>query len=102
MALRKFRKVKYRVTGAFADKAEGEITTAYVLLEDSCGGAALLYHPKGDIRGFCASIEMAHEGRYGIYESCDSSYDAYINIESQADINAIVRNASKLKYKETK
>lgn len=98
MACKQFRKIKYEVTGAFGDSPPGEIREAFVILEDSCGGSALIFHPKVGPY-FCASIEMAHE-RDGVYVSSNGD-DAFgfVNIEGPTDLVALAKNVKLLKYK---
>ena len=95
------RKVKYKVTGMFGDSYDGDITTAYVLSEDSSREDALLYHPRIS-RDLCASIEMAHlDGEYYV-SSGKIDMLGYINIESQKQLNELVRNIQGISYRKTK
>jgi hypothetical protein len=104
MAKRVKRTVKYAVTGAFGASPEGEIREAIRLLGDS-DGDVLLYHPRclgADGRIECASIEMAQDRGDGVFvSSSENDYCGWINISSQPDLDALVRNLSSLKYKES-
>jgi len=102
MAKKRFRKVKYKVTGAFGDSPVGEIREAFVIIEDSSGSSALIFHPKNG-KYLCASIEMADQQVNGTYISSnqkDSDSFGYVNIEGQADLDALVRNVRRLKYRD--
>ena len=98
MACKQFRKIKYEVTGAFGDSPSGEIREAFVILEDSCGGSALIFHPK--VGYFCASMEMAHDRGDGVYvASNESDAFGFVNIEGPTDLVALAKNVKRLKYR---
>lgn len=100
MACKKFRKIEYEVTGAFGDSPPGEIREAFVILEDSCGGSALIFHPKVGPY-FCGSIEMAHDRGDGVYVSSNGESDTFgfVNIEGPTDLAALAKNVKLLKYR---
>jgi hypothetical protein len=103
MARRKLRKIKYKVTGAFGCEEVGAIIDAYLLIEDSCGASALVYHPRS--RGCCASIEMAHDNGEGVYISSageESDMFGWLNIVRQRDLDALIENLQTLNYKNTR
>lgn len=90
------QKVKYRVTGPFGDSPDGEIRWAWKLIDGIDNNCAILYHPK-DAKTNCASIEMASEADDGMYEAV--SDNAYINIDSQTQLDGFRAQVNLLKYK---
>lgn len=88
------KKVQYKITDDWNDGLYGTIIDAFVIFEEF--DRALLYHPKGDPGWLgCASIEMCElDGKY--YVSCSET--SYCNVESQRDLNQIVKNLSGIRY----
>jgi hypothetical protein len=70
------KQVKYRVTTAFGQIAEGSIINALLITDEGYFG--LLYHPK--VRGECPSFEIASVDSSGIWESTDKLN--YVNVET--------------------
>lgn len=77
-------KVKYRVKHAFADRNHGDIVDAILYIK-GCDNEAVLLHTAED--GFDPSLEIAHKGMDGIYES--KGYDTWINL-TEDSLNKIL------------
>ena len=70
--------IKYRVTGPFGLRAVGDIIDAYLIIEDSDSGNALIYHPSSYHHAECGSIEFGKLAKDGVYVA--RSYSNYINL----------------------
>lgn len=75
------KKVKYKVTGPFGLREEGEIIDAYILFRDEDTGTALVYHPSNNRRGECGTLEFCIEKK-GVFVT---GGEDYINLDAKAN-----------------
>lgn len=67
------KKIKYKVTGPFGLRNEGDILDAYILFEDIDGDTVLVYHPSSRKHGECGMLEFCKEKK-GVYVSYGEGY----------------------------
>ena len=81
LGLARFKKVKYQVTGAFADVSEGTILDAYLIVQGAGGIRALVYHPID--KDGCASLDICiKDGPYYVPHS-KNDMEGWINLTAQ-------------------
>lgn len=66
------KRIKYRVTSAFADLLPGEIINAILVAKDDNSGYGLVYHPAAPTE--CSSMEFCKPDKNNIWTSLNNSY----------------------------